>query len=87
MTTFTCSLAQGNHIKGLINDWLKTRLVTDFSLYDIVVNSPKLEDFEFTRWGYTFEKPDYAVLVKLEIPIPVPKVRSRVSHLNNLGGI
>ena len=84
----TCSLAHSNYIKGLITDWLKTKNVTDFSLFDIVVYSPDLEDFDFTRWDYNFDKPNRSVALNQ----PLLKTATtpstvKITQLTNLGGI
>ncbi len=81
-------------IKDLINNWLKNiMMINNFDLYDIVLNSSRLDDFSFTKWEYTIDKPTISALglysspIKKDLPLPLPPKRKVVQQFNNLGSV
>jgi hypothetical protein len=50
-------------VKALINHWLgNVMYVSNLDKYEIVTNSPRIEDYSFTKWEYNFDQPTYDVL-------------------------
>ena len=90
MTTFDCSLTHYNHLKVLINNWLKTTMnQSKLDDYDIVTCGPREDQFEFTKWNYNFEKPSIDV-VKVETKVnvkPPPLPMRKTQTINNLSGL
>ncbi len=82
-------------VKELINNWLQNTMNEgNFDKYDIVSNSPRLDDFSYTKWLYSFDKPTNGDLVesssqnkKESIPAPQPNRRVVNCPINNLASI